>query len=75
MLRDLVDPVTDLLLLKKSGSAGNRTQELWVCSQEVWSLDHRGGQPLPLHIYIRLIFCASARGPVTSGSGTVCLVC
>jgi hypothetical protein len=21
----------------------NRTQDLWICSQELWSLDHRGG--------------------------------
>jgi hypothetical protein len=32
-----------LLLRNKSGSAGNRTRHLWVCSQEVWPLDHRGG--------------------------------
>jgi hypothetical protein len=38
-----VDPVPDPLLLRKSGSAGNRTRDLWVCSQEVWPLDHRGG--------------------------------
>jgi hypothetical protein len=23
---------------------GNRTWNLWICSQEVWPLDHRGGQ-------------------------------
>jgi hypothetical protein len=28
-----VDPVPDPLLLKKSGSAGNRTRDLWVTSQ------------------------------------------
>jgi hypothetical protein len=28
-----VDPVTDPLLLRKSGSAGNRTPDLWDCSQ------------------------------------------
>jgi hypothetical protein len=39
-----VDPVPDPLLLRKSGSTGNRTRDLWVCSQEVWLLDHRGGQ-------------------------------
>jgi hypothetical protein len=33
-----VNPVPDPLLLRKSGSAENRTQDLWVCSQE---LDHR----------------------------------
>jgi hypothetical protein len=38
-----VDPVPDSLLLRKSGSARNRTRDLWVCSQEVYSLDHRGG--------------------------------
>jgi hypothetical protein len=38
-----VDPVPDPLLLRKSGSTGNRTQDLWVSSQELWPLDHRGG--------------------------------
>jgi hypothetical protein len=33
--RGWVDPVPDPLLLRKSGSAGNRTRGLWVCSQEV----------------------------------------
>jgi hypothetical protein len=39
-----VDPVSYPLLLRKSGSAGNRIQDLWICSQEIWLLDHRGGQ-------------------------------
>jgi hypothetical protein len=34
-----VDPVPDPLLLKKSGSTGNGTRDLWVCSEEVWPLD------------------------------------
>jgi hypothetical protein len=38
-----VDPVPDPLLLRKSGSAGYRTRDLWVSSEELWSLDHRGG--------------------------------
>jgi hypothetical protein len=38
-----VDPVPDPLLLTKSGSAGNRTQDLWISSQELWPLDLRGG--------------------------------
>jgi hypothetical protein len=38
-----VDPVPDPLLLRKSSSAGNRTRGLWICSQEVWPLNHRGG--------------------------------
>jgi hypothetical protein len=41
-----VDPVPDLLLLRKSVSAENGTRDLWICSQELWPLDHRGG-PLP----------------------------
>jgi hypothetical protein len=36
-----VDPVSDPLLLRKSGSAGNRTRNLWACSQELWPLHHR----------------------------------
>jgi hypothetical protein len=38
-----VDPVLDPPLLRKSGSAGNRTRDFWICSQELWSLDLRGG--------------------------------
>jgi hypothetical protein len=38
-----VDPVPDPLLLRISGSAGNRTRDLWVSSQELWLLDQRGG--------------------------------
>jgi hypothetical protein len=38
-----VDPVPDPPLHRKYGSAGNRARDLWVRSQEVWSLDHRGG--------------------------------
>jgi hypothetical protein len=34
-----VNPIPDLLLLRKSGSAGNRTR----ASEELWPLDHRGG--------------------------------
>ena len=29
--------------LRKSGSAGNRTRDLCICSQKLWPLDHRGG--------------------------------
>jgi hypothetical protein len=38
------DPVPDPLFLRKSGSAGNRTRNLWICSEKLWPLDHRGGQ-------------------------------
>jgi hypothetical protein len=33
--RGSVDPVPDPLLLRKSGSAGNRTRDLWICSLEL----------------------------------------
>jgi hypothetical protein len=39
-----VDPVPDPLLLRKYDSTGNRTRDLWICSQELWPPDHRGGQ-------------------------------
>jgi hypothetical protein len=41
--RGWVDPVPDPPLLRKSGSAGNWTQDLWICSQKLWPLHHRGG--------------------------------
>ena len=41
--RGWVDPVPDPLLLRKSGSTGNRTRDLCICSQKLWPLDHRGG--------------------------------
>jgi hypothetical protein len=41
-----MDPVPDPLLLRKSGSAGNWARDLRICSQKLWPLDHRGGQPL-----------------------------
>jgi hypothetical protein len=31
--RGWVDPVPDPLLLRKSGSAGNRTRDLWVSTR------------------------------------------
>jgi hypothetical protein len=38
-----VDPVTDPLIVRKSGSVGNRIWDLWICSQELWPLDNRVG--------------------------------
>jgi hypothetical protein len=38
-----MDPVPDPLLLRKSGRPENRTRGLWICSQELRPLDHRGG--------------------------------
>jgi hypothetical protein len=48
---DWVDPVPDPL--KKSGSAENRIREPWICSQELWLLDHRGGIS-SLNIYFKM---------------------
>jgi hypothetical protein len=42
--RGWVDPVPDPLHPRKSGSPGNRTRDLYICSQKLWPLDHRGGQ-------------------------------
>jgi hypothetical protein len=47
-----VDPVPDPLLLRKSGSAWNRTRNLWVSSQELWPLDHRTTGAVRYEIYI-----------------------
>jgi hypothetical protein len=38
-----VDPVPDPQLVRKSGSAGNQTRDLWIFSQELCPLDHRYG--------------------------------
>jgi len=37
--RGWVDPVPDPLLLRKSGSAGDRTRDLCIRSQKLWPLD------------------------------------
>jgi hypothetical protein len=42
------DPVPDPLLLRKSCSARNRNRDLWICRQELWPLDHRGGHIHPI---------------------------
>jgi hypothetical protein len=47
--RGWVDPVPDPLLLRKSDSAGNRTQDLWICIQKFWPLDYRGGYDYIAH--------------------------
>jgi hypothetical protein len=62
-----VDPVPDPLLLRKSGSGGNRTRDLWVSSQELLSLDHRGG-PLLHTKHLKL----PDEGSTEEAVGTVC---
>jgi hypothetical protein len=36
-----VEPVPDPVILRKSGSARNRSWDLCICSQELWPLDPR----------------------------------
>ena len=48
-----MDPVSDPLLLRKSGSAGNRTRDPRICSQKLWPLDHRGGHYIIKIVIIR----------------------
>jgi hypothetical protein len=52
-----VDPVPDPLLLRKSGSAGNRTWDLWICGQELRPLDHKGDHlKITNNFHLKLIF-------------------
>jgi hypothetical protein len=51
-LRGWVDPVPDLLLLRKSDRAGDRTRDLGDCSQKLWPLEHRGGPPSQTDKYL-----------------------
>jgi hypothetical protein len=62
-----VDPVPDPLLLRKVGSNGNRTRNLRICSQELWSLDHTeavNNSHFILHLHTskfwKFIFCQKA---------------
>jgi hypothetical protein len=40
------DPIPDSLLLRKYGSAWNRTRGLWICSQKLWPLNQRWCGPI-----------------------------
>jgi hypothetical protein len=42
--RGWVDSVPDPLFLGKPDSVGKRTRDLWICSHELWPLDHRGSR-------------------------------
>jgi hypothetical protein len=67
--RGWVDPVPDPLLPRKSTRAGNPTRDLWICSQELWSLDHRGG-PVSPHNKERIITTVSLMTRVLEVSGS-----
>jgi hypothetical protein len=49
-----VDPLPDPLLLRKSGSARNGTWDLWICSQKLWPVDHRGRHMKVIELIIPL---------------------
>jgi hypothetical protein len=64
--RGWVDPFRDSILLRKSDRADNQTQDLWISSQKLWPLDHRGnnavnmslrGYWFPLTIIYLFIYC------------------
>jgi hypothetical protein len=61
--RGWVDSVPDSLRLGKPGSAGNRTRNLWICSQELWPLDHSG-----VLIYLRTVLQNRGKPPLLTGS-------
>jgi hypothetical protein len=46
-----LNPVPDPLLLIKSGSADNGPRDLWICSQELWPLDHRGDPEISMLLW------------------------
>jgi hypothetical protein len=50
--------VPDPLLLREFGSARNWTQDPWICSQEFWLLDRRGGRKS--HHRVKYCYSSSA---------------
>jgi hypothetical protein len=64
--RGWVNPVSDPLLLRKSSSAGNLTPDLWICSQELWPLDHRGGHSIKTNFKNAFTWNWSTQFPVFS---------
>jgi hypothetical protein len=68
--RGRVYPIPDQMLLRKSGSAGNGTRDLCVCSQELRPLGHRGGPRIHLEVLRRQWHLAYGFRfePVTSGT-------
>jgi hypothetical protein len=42
--RGWLHPFLDAVIFRKSGSAGNKTRDHWICTQELWPLDNRDGQ-------------------------------
>jgi hypothetical protein len=51
-------PIPDPPLPRKSGRAGNRTRDLWICNNDLWLVENRGGQETPIYLFICLIIFA-----------------
>jgi hypothetical protein len=70
-----VDPVPDPLLLRKSGSTVNRTQDLWICSQKcdhytTEAVTHNSKQKIntkinEIKLKIKMKFKLKATNPIT----------
>jgi hypothetical protein len=52
--RGVMDPVPDPSFLRKSSRAWNQTRYFWVCSQELWPLEHRYMEELKLKRHFSL---------------------
>jgi hypothetical protein len=59
--RGWADPIPDPLL-RISGSTGNEPQNFWICSQELWPLDHRGSQKVTYKIVNCIWTFSSCKG-------------
>jgi hypothetical protein len=69
-----VDTVSETLLLRKTGSAENRTWDLWVRSQELWPLVHRGGLSF-WSSYIKIQDWYIDSNTLTTLSSQTCSIC
>jgi hypothetical protein len=50
-----VDPVPDPLILRKSGSTGNRTRTSGLAARNSWPPDHRGGRKETTHKNLQML--------------------
>jgi hypothetical protein len=56
----MLDPVSEKLFLRKSDSARNRTRNIWVRSEELWPLGHKGRPPNCNCNHFTSTFCRSS---------------
>jgi hypothetical protein len=55
-----VDPAPGPLQLRKFGSAGNRTQDHWVSTQELWPLYYREGLYFVIREHMHIVLFSSS---------------